>query len=64
MSKVTVNDVLVDFDAAVNLMDDELREDINSKIQQQNISISDQDFVDLYIAGHQRKYSGETFIVN
>ena len=49
MAKVTVNDVLVDFDAAVNLMNDELREDINSKIQQQNVRRAK---VKTYRAGH------------
>lgn len=57
MSKVTVNGLEVDFDAAVNLMDDELREELHSQGIQ-----NEQAFVDAYAARHAEKF-GETFVV-
>jgi hypothetical protein len=44
------------FDAVVNMMDDEIREDLHSE------GIEDpQAFVDAYIARHAEKYNGELF---
>jgi len=53
---VTVRGQPVDFDAAVNLMDDDLREAIHDAF----IEGTDQDFIDMYAAGHAAKF-GEEF---
>lgn len=55
--KVTVAGRQVDFDAAVNLMDDELREQLHA----QGIE-SEQAFADAYAEAHAEKF-GETFVV-
>lgn len=57
---VTVAGHVVDFDAAVNLMDDEIREELHSTIT----PCADQEFVDAYIAAHAAKFDGEEFTVN
>ena len=60
MSKqVTLNGKTIDFDAAVNLMDDEIREDLHSKMA----PCSDQAFLDAYVEAHAAKYDGEEFQV-
>lgn len=57
MSYVTVNGTAVDFDVAVNLMDDDIREEIHAR------GITDkQAFVDAYAERHAEKF-GETFVV-
>lgn len=44
------------FDAVVNMMDDEIREDLHSE------GIEDpQAFVDAYVSRHAEKYDGEQF---
>lgn len=59
MTKVIVNGVSVDFDAATNLMDSDLREAIHDAF----ISGTEQDFVNMYAAGHAAKF-GNAFAVN
>lgn len=49
----------VDFDTAVNLMDDEIREHLHHKMA----PCSKQTFIDAYINAHEEKY-GEEFVVN
>lgn len=59
MSKV-VNEygVEINYDAAVELMDDELREEIHSEMA----PCSDQEFFDEYVRRHREKF-GEEFAV-
>ena len=60
MSKqVTLNGKTIDFDAAVNLMDDENREDLHNKMA----PCTDQEFMDAYVEAHAAKYDGEQFQV-
>jgi hypothetical protein len=60
MSKqVTLNGKTIDFDAAVNLMDDEIREDLHNKMA----PCTDQEFMDAYVEAHAAKYDGEQFQV-
>jgi len=54
-----INGRLVDFDAAVNLMDDELREHIYSTIVS---PCTNQQFIDAYTMAHAAKF-GEVFKV-
>lgn len=61
MSKVIINSRPVDFDAAVNLMDDELRERLNSTVAwDQDDPGSYQNFVNAYAVAHAEKF-GEDF---
>lgn len=59
MSKVLLNGHEVDFEAAVNLMDDEIREDLHSKMA----PCSEQEFIDAYAKAHADTFD-ETFAVN
>lgn len=59
MSKVIINGNRVDFDAAVNLMDDEICADLHSSQDWK----SDQDFADAYVVAHAEKFNGEEFVV-
>ena len=60
MSKqVTLNGKTIDFDAAVNLKDDEIREDLHNKMA----PCTDQEFMDAYVEAHAAKYDGEQFQV-
>lgn len=60
MSKqVTLNGKTIDFDAAVNLMDDEIREELHSKLA----PCTDQEFMDAYVEAHAAKFEGEEFQV-
>ena len=56
MTNVVLNEKDVDFDACVNLMDDELRERIHMSYK----ALSEQEFLDLYCEAHFWKY-GEVF---
>ena len=56
---VTLNGKPVDFDAAVNLMDDEIRERLHSKFDEGQ----EQEFLDAYVAAHAAKYDGKKFSV-
>ena len=63
MSKVIINGKSVDFDAAVNLMDDEIREGLNSRVAwDQDDPSSYQNFVNSYCVAHAEKF-GEDFQV-
>ena len=53
---VIINGNQVDMDAARNLMDDELCEQIHGTVD------NDQEFADVYVAAHRAKY-GEEFVV-
>lgn len=46
----------IDFEAAVNLMDDELREQVSAEMA----PCTDQDFIDRYADLHEQKF-GESF---
>jgi len=60
MSKqVTLNGKTIDFDAAVNLMDDEIRENLHNKMA----PCTDQEFMDAYVQAHAAKFDGEEFQV-
>lgn len=56
--KVMLNGSEIDFDAAVNLMDDEIREEIHAELA----PCDDQEFLDAYVDRHAEKY-GEDFQV-
>ena len=55
---VTYNNNQVDFEAAVNLMDDEIREALHSELA----PCTEQEFFDAYCKAHEEKY-GEEFAV-
>lgn len=55
---VTYNNDQVDFEAAVNLMDDEIREAIHAELA----PCTEQEFFDAYCKAHEEKY-GEEFAV-
>lgn len=56
---VTLNGKSISFDAAVNLMDDQLREELHSTLAQ----CTDQEFLDAYVKAHAAKFAGEEFRV-
>lgn len=60
MTTIILNDRETDFDAAVMLMDDEIREYLHSTIS----PCSEQDFVDAYVKAHAEKFNGEEFRVD
>ena len=51
-----MNTTSIDFDAAVNLMDDEIREALHAELA----PCTEQEFLDAYCVEHQSKY-GEPF---
>ena len=57
-TKVVVNGNTVDMEAAVNLMDDDLREQLHTELA----PCSEQEFVDAYAEAHEEKFS-EVFTV-
>ena len=59
MAKVMLNGEMVDFDVAVILMDDEIREAVHADLA----PCTDQEFMDAYAKAHHEKY-GEEFKVN
>ena len=59
MAKVMLNGEMVDFDVAVNMMDEETCEEIHEDIA----PCTDQEFIDEYVKRHEKKY-GETFVIN
>jgi hypothetical protein len=59
MTKVTLNNHEIDFDAAANLMDDEIRESLHGKFYEGQ----EQEFLDAYVTAHAAKYDGEEFAV-
>ena len=54
--KVMLNGYTVDFEACVNLMDDEIREELAAEGIE-----SEQEFMDRYVDRHAEKYNGEVF---
>lgn len=52
-NKVLLNGNLVDFDAAVNMMDDEIREKLHNELA----PCTDQEFMDAYAEAHEAKYN-------
>lgn len=56
--KVMLNGSEIDFDAAVNLMDDEIREELHAELA----PCGNQEFLDAYVERHAQKY-GEDFQV-
>lgn len=52
---VTYNNTQVDFEAAVNLMDDEIREALHAELA----PCTEQEFFDAYCKAHAEKYSEE-----
>ena len=59
MKKVIIDDYEVDFEAAVNLMDDEIREQLHDEMA----PCEDQEFIDAYVKAHEKKFN-EDFVVN
>lgn len=63
MSKVILNytgvDHEVDYDACVNMMDDDLREQLNAEMA----PCTDQEFLDRYCQLHAEKFNGEEFYI-
>ena len=59
MANVMLNGEMVNFDVAVNLMGDEIREAVHADIA----PCTDQEFMDEYVKRHEAKY-GETFEIN
>ncbi len=57
---VELNGKRVDFDAAVNLMDDDIRERLHSELE----DTSPQAFIDAYAKAHAEKFHGEPFVVS
>lgn len=55
---VTYNNTQVDFEAAVNLMDDEIREALHTELA----PCTEQEFFDAYCKAHEDKY-GEEFAI-
>lgn len=55
---VTYNNDQVDFEVAVNLMDDEIREALHAELA----PCTDQEFFDAYCKAHEEKY-GEEFAI-
>ena len=56
--KVMLNGSELDFEAAVNLMDDEIREELHAELA----PCGNQEFLDAYVERHAQKY-GEDFQV-
>ena len=59
MTLVMLNNEAVDFEVAVNLMDDDIREEVHADLA----PCTDQEFMDEYVKRHEAKY-GETFVIN
>jgi len=59
VTTIEYNGKTFDFDAAVNLMDDEIREELSSAQDWE----SDQQFFDAYVKAHTDKF-GADFILN
>lgn len=55
---VTYNNTQIDFEAAVNLMDDEIREALHMELA----PCTEQEFFDAYCKAHEEKY-GEEFSI-
>jgi hypothetical protein len=55
--KVMLNGYEVDFDACVNLMDDDIREALHAEMA----PCTEQEFLDAYVEARAEKYDGEEF---
>ena len=53
MKKVLLNNHEVDFDAAVNMMDVEIREALHNELA----PCTEQEFMDAYVKAHEAKYN-------
>ncbi|MEE1194900.1 MAG: hypothetical protein U0K79_08910 [Phascolarctobacterium sp.] len=53
MKKVLLNNHEVDFDAAVNMMDVEIREALHNELA----PCTEQEFMDAYVKAHEVKYN-------
>ena len=53
MKKVLLNNHEVDFDAAVNMMDAEIREALHNELA----PCTEQEFMDAYVEAHEAKYN-------
>lgn len=60
MGKVIINDQEVDFSSAVVLMDDDIREELHSRLA----PCDEQTFADAYAEAHAEEFNGEIFTVN
>lgn len=56
--KVMLNDSEVYFEACVNMMDDDIREELHAELA----PCSEQEFLDAYVKRHEEKY-GEEFAI-
>ena len=56
---VTINGKTRDYAAAVQLMDDEIRERLHSDPDVNNEDIAPQTFMDAYMVAHRAKYDDE-----
>jgi hypothetical protein len=59
-TQIILNSQTFDFDVAVNLMDDDIREELHSSLAG---DVSEQEFLDAYAAAHAEKF-GEAFVIN
>lgn len=59
MASVMLNGEMVNFDVAVNLMDDEIREEVHADLA----PCSDQEFIDEYAKRHEEKF-GKEFVIS
>ena len=59
MNKVTLDGAVIDFDAAIELMDDDLMERLHDALS----PCSEQEFMDAYDVAHKQKFN-EDFTVN
>lgn len=57
--KVMLNGHEQDFDACVNLMDDEIREELHAEMAS---DCTEQEFLDAYCEKHLKKYGEEFYI--
>lgn len=48
---------MIDYDAAVEMMDDDLREELHREMA----PCTNQEFYDAYVKAHKAKYNGEKF---
>lgn len=55
---VSVGDKVTDYEDAVVLMDDEIREELHAEMA----PCSEQDFFDAYCMRHSEKFGGENFL--
>ena len=59
MAKVIIDGKAVDFETMVHYMDDEIREELHSKLA----PCTEQEFAEAYVKAHREKF-GEEFVIN